>query len=410
MSAWNHFLTRKSIKEYLIFNRKLRRLYNGWYRYRNKTEKSALFKYLSNKKTLVAIGLAHVYFLEHVRQLLSLLNQDQKLDLFLIGPPVLPARVWKTEFYKFLGERYSIAYNKNVFAHPWLKLAKPRLFLELCISTYGTEVKCPRVIYAHGLAGLNFSKDYRHIKFLSNYNAIFLTGPLQKKAILAAQKLYGGQTLPPMYEIGYLKVDRLLELASSFNKEKFLGTLGLPTSRPTILYAPTWGNFSSAKLWIDKIARVCLEMEVNLLLRLHPIMVTSTSTWETGGVNWPEKLVKLSADFSNLLVVKNHDLDEIMLAADVMVTDVSSLGLEFLSMEKPVIFLPAPNFFKIYGEERPEKWCRPDYEIKTAAELKRKLEQAIDGKGHKFSSKEIVYNRGKAAQAMIEAIRQMSLK
>ncbi len=386
-----------------------RRLTNYAYRSLFRKEGAKVKEYCEqySTKSLVGLSISHVHFLEHVRELVDALKKNEEMHpiLYTTTKQIPMMRDKKNETFKFFLSRYNIVYNKDIFAYPWLKSSNLKLFLELTLSSYGSELRCPKVLYTHGMAGLNFTKDYKYVMFLQRYNAIFLNGPLHKKALLTAQRFYDVE-LPPMYEIGYLRGDRLLDMSQTFNRSLFLESLGL-SDVPTVMYAPTWGDFSSTTDWIDRVVEVCGDMGVNLLLRLHPIVLTLKAKWKTGGVDWNRKLCDIERKYPYVRVAMSHDLDDIMLASDVMITDVSGMALEFLTMDKPVVFLPAPRYFEIYGLERPEKWCRPDYEIKDMDGLKKDLRRAIEGEGFKFPVDELVYNRRKSLDIMVRRIEQI---
>ncbi|VAX33369.1 hypothetical protein MNBD_NITROSPIRAE03-429 [hydrothermal vent metagenome] len=396
-------------RDEMFFNPAVRRISNTVYRGLLGKEGKNVKEYceLNSRKSLVAFPVFQLYTLEHIRDLVDALKSNERMHpmLFTTTKKIPMTRNKKKEIFKFLSSRYNIVYNKNIFAYPWLKYSNVKMFFELSLTSYGCEVKCPRVLYTHGMAGLNFSKDFKHIKFVSRYNAIFLNGPLHKKALLTARK-YHGADLPPMYEVGYLRGDRLLKMSKTFNRKAFLESLGLPDV-PTVMYAPTWGDFSSTTGWIDKVVEVCGDMGINLLLRLHPIVLTLKAKWKTGGVDWNRKLYNIEKEHPHVRIAMSHDIDDIMLASDAMITDVSGMALEFLTMDKPVVFLPAPRYFEIYGSERPEKWCRPDYEIKDVAGLKQDLKKAIEGSGFKFPVDELVYNRGRVLDVMVDRIEQI---
>lgn len=351
------------------------------------------------------MNVGQAYFFEHIRDLLEALKENKKLYPLLVSTTQWPTRNYKTALFKSLESRYNIIYCRDIFAYPWLEYAPVKAFLEVAVTTYANGLRCPKILYAHGMAGLNFSKDLKQIKLLGKYTALFLNGPLHKKALYTAQKYYGGR-LPQMYEIGYLRGDRLLKMSETFSRHGFLESLQL-SDLPTVVYAPTWGDFSSVSEWTDNIVGVCEEMGINLLLRLHPIMLTGKAKWKTGGINWNERLSNIEKKHSQVRIAMSDDIDEIMLAADIMITDVSGLALEFMTMDKPVVFVPAPRYFEIYGSERPEKWCRPDYEIKNRAELSQELKRAINGDGFKLPIDGLVYNRGKSLETMINRIEQI---
>jgi len=399
------------LREEKFFNPYIRTILNSVYRVTVRKEAEAVKEYCNSNspKSLVAFALSQLYSLEHVRGLVERLKDDEKMHPMLFCPTkwVPGSKLKKVELFKFLSSRYGIIYNENLFAYPWLKSSSIKLFFELSLSSYGSELKCPKVLYTHGMAGLNFSKDLQHIKFVGRYNAIFLNGPLHKKALLVAQKKYGVE-LPRMYEIGYLRGDRLLERQEMFNKKDFLKDMGLP-DLPTVIYAPTWGDFSSTVEWIDDVVAVCGDIGVNLLLRLHPIMLTGEAAWKTGGVDWSKRLVDIEKNHSHVTVAMSHDIDDIMLAADVMITDVSGLALEFMSIDKPVVFLPAPRYFKIYGSDRPEKWCKPDYEIQSKNDLKHELNKAVRGEINLFPADKLVYNRGKTLEVMLKTVEELMI-
>ncbi|MFI4955506.1 MAG: CDP-glycerol glycerophosphotransferase family protein [Gammaproteobacteria bacterium] len=393
------------VEEQFFINHKLRAISGAIYRKIFYHEKNELDNYRLQyaAKSIIAINVGHVYFLEHIREFVDSLNSDKKIAPLLIGTSKWPVKKYKIELFKFLKDRYNISYGKNYFAYPWAKFANAKALFEVAVSSYGSELKCPKIIYAHGMAGLNFSKDYRHVRFLEKYSAVLLNGPLHKKALITAQRMYGSK-LPPMFEIGYLKGDRLLKKSESFNKTQFLDQLALPHV-PTIMYAPTWGEFSSTNEWLYKIIDVCESMGLNLLLRLHPIMLTGKSKWYTGGVNWGEALSKIEKTTHQVRVVLGHDLDNIMLVSDIMITDVSGMALDFMILDRPVLFLPAPEYFRIYGSDRPEKWCRPDCEINSRSELKQEIIRAIDGNSYKCPVDKLVYNQGKSLQTMIDTVK-----
>jgi len=397
------------LSEKLFLSPYARMLTNHVYRALFNRERERVEEYcrLNNTKSLVGLSVSHVHFLEHVRDLVDALKVSGKLYpvLYTTTRQIPVMRDKKDETFRFFRSRYNIVYNKDIFAYPWLKSSNLKLFLELTLSSYGSELKCPKVLYTHGMAGLNFTKDFKYVRFIQRYDAVFLNGPLHKRALLVARECYGGE-LPRMYEIGYLRGDRLLRMAETFDRGAFLESLGL-SDLPTVMYAPTWGDFSSTTEWIDKVVDVCGDMGTNLLLRLHPIVLTVKARWKTGGVDWHGKLRGIEKKYPHVRVAMSHDIDDIMLASDVMVTDVSGMALEFLTMDKPVVFLPAPRYFEIYGPERPEKWCRPDYEIRDTAGLKQELRKAIEGTGFRFPVDELVYNRGKVLDVMVARIEEI---
>jgi CDP-ribitol ribitolphosphotransferase len=118
--------------------------------------------------------------------------------------------------------------------------------------------------------------------------------------------------------------------------------LGLTDSRTTILYAPTFrgadlkGAVAPDLLDIAALHRA-LGKEYRLILRLHPFVRSSMRV--------PAGAEDFVVDAS-----REPDVNEVMLAADILVTDYSSLIFEFALLNRPIAFL-APDL-AAYERER----------------------------------------------------------
>jgi len=317
-------------------------------------ERIELNKYLAsnkNKKDIVAV-IADFYAFEHVKDIIGCLNRHKDFFPFPVGRVGVFTSGADKNLACTQDREKDLVRGKNYFAYIWLPQVKSKIFIEPYITPYSDFCKdAVKILYAHSIASLGFSKDASHIKRAGQYDYLFLTGPMHKKAIIAAHERYGGE-LPEMVEVGFLKGDRLLARKNNFDRKAQLDKMNLQ-DKTTVLFAPTWGEFSCAMEWIDRVVSVCREYDVNILIKLHPIMVNGKTKWETGGVNWHEKLDKISETYESVRVIRDNNLDEYLLAADIAITEASSVGMEFMLLEKPVIFLPADNFFKLYGDKSP---------------------------------------------------------
>ena len=118
--------------------------------------------------------------------------------------------------------------------------------------------------------------------------------------------------------------------------------LGLTDSRPTILYAPTFrgadlkGADAPELLDIAALYRA-LGGQYRLILRLHPFVKSA--------MRIPEEARDFVVDAS-----REPDVNEVMLAADILVTDYSSIIFEYALLNRPMAFL-APDL-AAYERER----------------------------------------------------------
>ena len=183
---------------------------------------------------------------------------------------------------------------------------------------------------------------------VKKYDVHFLTGPLQR---MQYENMFAKLDLDlskfVFYDIGYPKLDNLLQ--GKFNKEKVLPNLGLDVNKPTILYAPAWDPGASLRENGVEIVEEILKLnDCNILVKLHPVSYTPESSpdfnFYTGGVNWIEKLQVYEAR-SNFRHVNEYSINPLLAAADVMVTDISSVALEYMLLDKPIIYIDCPEFF-----------------------------------------------------------------
>jgi CDP-ribitol ribitolphosphotransferase len=118
-------------------------------------------------------------------------------------------------------------------------------------------------------------------------------------------------------------------------------TYGLPDGRRIMLYAPTFRGDTVGKARYDDLLdldafHAALGDDHAVLLKLHPFVRTALTI--------PPALAGFAIDASG-----DPDLNELMLVADVLVTDYSSAIYEFSLLGRPIAFL-APDFEAYRGE------------------------------------------------------------
>jgi CDP-ribitol ribitolphosphotransferase len=117
---------------------------------------------------------------------------------------------------------------------------------------------------------------------------------------------------------------------------------GIPADKRIALYAPTFrgdSRFEAAyhdSLDLERMKEACGDTWV-LLVRLHPFV--------RQGAPIPHQLADFAIDASD-----HPDINELMLASDVLITDYSSAIFEFALLERPMIFF-APDH-EAYEAER----------------------------------------------------------
>ncbi|MGH9142217.1 MAG: CDP-glycerol glycerophosphotransferase family protein, partial [Vicinamibacterales bacterium] len=143
---------------------------------------------------------------------------------------------------------------------------------------------------------------------------------------------------PAIRLIGMPKVDCLVD--GSLNRNAVLRALGLPADRPTVLYAPTWSPASSLNLLGVELLRRLRQMPVNVIVKLHDRSRDLRRQY-SGGLDWPALLAPHLAAGSAVLA-SGADICPYLVAADVMVTDHSSAGFEYLLLDRPLVRIHVP--------------------------------------------------------------------
>jgi teichoic acid glycerol-phosphate primase len=118
-------------------------------------------------------------------------------------------------------------------------------------------------------------------------------------------------------------------------KEKAVGSLiqkhPILKEKKVILYAPTYRDYEldhfNLVLEIEKMARE-LAAEYILILRLHPAIKNKGDY----SIRCPNFVVDLSSN--------QYEINDLLVAADYLITDYSSIPYEFSLLRKPMIFFP----------------------------------------------------------------------
>ena len=147
---------------------------------------------------------------------------------------------------------------------------------------------------------------------------------------------------PAIRMVGLPKADALVN--GTWTQAGVLESLGLDPSRPTVLYAPTWSPASSLNaVGLELIERI-KAMPVNLIVKLHD-RSRDLREFYSGGIDWVQALTPLLNPPCAVLA-PGHDITPYLVAADMMVTDHSSAGFEYLLRDRPIVRIHRPELIR----------------------------------------------------------------
>ncbi len=142
----------------------------------------------------------------------------------------------------------------------------------------------------------------------------------------------GGRVFIPVVATGFPKLDKLFD-PNGPSREQLLKRYKIDPSKRVVLYAPTFNmSLSSIPILWMRVAELADEDTV-LLIKLH-----SSSLPE-----FKDSYRELAETHKNVIYSDDPDITNLLRVADVMVTDVSSVMMEFMALDKPVVLFDNPN-------------------------------------------------------------------
>jgi glycosyltransferase involved in cell wall biosynthesis len=162
--------------------------------------------------------------------------------------------------------------------------------------------------------------------------------------------------------VGYPKADALVD--GRLDGRAIGAELRLDPERPTVLYAPTWSPHSSLQTMGEEIVERLAAEGFQVIVKLHDRSYDMTPRG-SGGVDWARRLARYD-DHPLVRVVRHADATPLLFVSDAMVTDHSSIGFEFLLLDRPLVIVDCPALLT-HSETNPEKVAQ----LRAAADVVR---------------------------------------
>jgi CDP-glycerol glycerophosphotransferase (TagB/SpsB family) len=139
--------------------------------------------------------------------------------------------------------------------------------------------------------------------------------------------------------VGMPKLDCLMD--GSLERDALLRSYGIDPARRSVLYAPTWSPYSSVNAMGLELVKQLGEAGYAVMVKLHDRSRESAFV-HSGGVDWGERLKPVLEKIDGHLA-EGSDACAYMTAADVLITDHSSVGFEYLLLNRPLIRINMPE-------------------------------------------------------------------
>ncbi len=149
---------------------------------------------------------------------------------------------------------------------------------------------------------------------------------------------YGGNPRRGFWLTGYVQMDPL------FRNETIPLPFSLPEKGKTVIYGPTWNEYlSSAPILGQRVVDLIRgnDKKISIIIKPHPVIFERYPKWVQIWRN-------LERTNENVFFVDDPMADVVpyLKAADLLVSDASSVIFQFLALNRPIILINNPNRFR----------------------------------------------------------------
>ena len=188
-----------------------------------------------------------------------------------------------------------------------------------------------RVQMFHGVAG-KYSHVYdRPSRSMRDWDRLFFINRRRLGNYIRAGAIDAHSSRARL--VGYPKLDCLVD--GSLKRDDVLRELGIDPARQTVLYAPTWSPYSSLNRMGEELVKQLIAAGLAVIVKLHD-RSRDLEYIHSGGIDWANRLGPMLRGSGGCLA-EGSDACPYLAAADVLITDHSSVGFEYLLLDRPVV-------------------------------------------------------------------------
>jgi len=235
------------------------------------------------------------------------------------------------------------------------------------------KIDVPKILVFHSVP----IKRYYFMPESLAYDLVLLPGNYHYQEMLKRFPQAKGKNLEV---VGWPRHDDLV--LGRFDKKQVLSELGLEQNKHTILYAPTWDANFNGKLFpacfsedsfvLTELGKFIGKNDLNLIVKVHQ---AHTQMIGNG------KLQAIAEDYGIYWTPKTHkgfieDPNPYLVAADVLISDISGISMDYLVLDRPMIFVDPDDPGCWEESDIPRDW-RPGPVARDLAGLFDAIENAL---------------------------------
>ncbi len=251
-------------------------------------------------KVKILFYISKAYSIPIIEPLVKQCNRDEIKFALYVSKKVkaaLPEYWKKLEIFSFLGE--AISYNPDF-------VLVPGNFVDYRIPGIKVEI-------FHGLG----VEKAAHYKIRHLFDVYLTSGPFVTEKYNQLQQKHKYFYVK---ETGWPKVDHIL----NFPKQNIRKSLNLPEDKKIVLFAPTHSSKMQSATALMPIIPQIIQTDEIWLVKFHELMSKEISE-------------KFSQQNANIIQINSADITPYLHAADLLISDTSSVIYEFMTLDKPII-------------------------------------------------------------------------
>jgi glycosyltransferase involved in cell wall biosynthesis len=258
------------------------------------------------------------------------LAEDRRIEFWFTAP----GRAWAPDaIFGAVGIRERVITPRQAAFEKW----------DLCVNTDFFEMthlrrRTRRVHLFHGVAGkYDLDAPVERAPEIASFACLMFPNEDRLRRYVQAGLVPAAG--PTAALVGYPKVDALVD--GSLNRSAILEQFDLHGGRPVVLYAPTWSPHSSLNLMGEAVIDCLAAAGYQVIVKLHDRSYDRLPRG-AGGIDWAKRLARYGSHPA-VRVVRQADASRCLFAADALVTDHSSVGFEFMLLDRPIVVLDCPD-------------------------------------------------------------------
>jgi len=278
-------------------------------------------------KNRIAIGFANDHFEGNPKEIFLFLNNSIRC-------------YWVTNDKHTLRDLRNKGYEAYYYWNPGTKIMRPNAWVVSHPNRIPVKRKTCLWFHTHHSIPFKAVLNKSLPGAMSQYDIHFLTADMVRDHFRDEVKV----DEETMKVIGQPLVDPLIR--GDFVRADILRGVSLDSEKKTVLYAPTWSHdfedaykkslfpkwMQSQEELLEEVCRFMEQMNLNFIIRLHRL----ADMWWSDKY---DKIIKQSRNVMKMSSASHPDSVPYLFAADILVTDYSSIANDYIVLDRPMVYL-----------------------------------------------------------------------